>query len=1011
MQRNRDIHTAKTACLAGGIMAGIATACGTQTLIASAMAWPQWTQPLALGGGAVLGIGLGVGLTVVLCRVLRRAARLADEQRAFQAITHATLAGAHAVAWGRAVGASQLSEISPNVEQLLGYPRETWLSPDAWHRFVHPDDAAWARQAYRDGTRSEAPFEVTYRMRHQDGRIVPVRDRAAVVYTADGLRELRGLLQDISDESDTLARVRSSEENFRGIFEQAAIGIALCDRDGVIEQANDRLCDILGQDKPAVLGCRFDALARPAGKRPRSASAAPGETREALRADGETVWLHVSISTRDDRASRDGATIATVEDITASVRTARALEAEEQRLRTMLATLGEGVIMRDARGGMLMYNSAAARIFGLSDAQMQDFHPGSNLVAFLREDSEPYATDELPPMQSLIDGDGHSGVIGIRRADGHVRWLWAHSKPIVDDNGQPVAVVSSLADITRLREAETRLRLADRALDHSADAIMITSAEGLILRVNPAFTRVTGYTAEEVIGHTPAILRSGRHDAAFYTTLWETIRRTGSWQGDIWNRHKDGSLFAERLSISAVRDGSGRLSHYVAVFSDVTEAREKEQRFAHMAQHDALTGLPNRSLMADRLERALSRAARDERSVALMYIDLDSFKTINDAMGHAVGDQLLQQVAKRLRQCVRDSDSVGRQAGDEFLVVLPDLEDGRQASQVAQKIIHALASPLKLGDRHVETSASIGIAIYPIDADTAETLLHRADTALYHAKDAGKNTFRYFTESMNAESEQRLRIEQLVRHALVTNTLSLRFAPRRHLVSGHICAMEALCLWHDTLLGDIEPDRFIGPAGDLDLIRAVDEWMLDRACEEAARWRAAGTACPVVVRIGLRHFRLESFAQTVHDALEKHALPGTSLEIEFQERVLHDNDTVVIAGLQRLRALGVHLAVMEFGTGYNTLTRLQQFGVGRLKMDRSLLAGLLESDEHMAIMRAIIDVGRHLKIDVLAEGLETDGQRERLIAAGCHHAQGGLVGHPMAASEALELLTGAATSG
>lgn len=1010
MQRNRDIHTSNTACVAGGLLAGAASALGVQSLIASAMDWPQWSHPLALTGGVVAGLAVAASLTFCLRRLMRRTDRLIAEQRAYQTVTSATLAGAHAVAWGRVVGAHQLSEISPSVEQLLGYPSEAWLAPGAWLRFVLPEDAQSARQAYRDGTRGERPFEVTYRMRHQQGHIVHVRDRAAVVDTSDGRRELRGLLQDITQENEALARVRSSETNFRGIFEQAAIGIALCDAEGRIERANQRLADIVGIDKADLPGRAFDELLAPTTKVQRSASSVAGETRRCTRPDGSELWVHVARSSRSGQPGAQGTSIVTVQDITATVLTARALESEEQRLRTVLSTLGEGVIMRGADGQMLMHNTAAAQILGLSDAQMRGFHPGSHLVHFLREDGEAYDTGDLPPMQSLTDGEGHSGLIGIQRPDGRTRWLWAHSKPIADDQGTPTAVVTSMADITRLREAETRLRLADRAIDHSADAIMITSAEGLILRVNPAFTRVTGYTSDEVIGHTPALLRSGRHDAAFYATMWESIRRTGSWQGDIWNRHKDGSLFAERLSISAVRDGSGRLSHYVAVFSDVTEAREKEQRFAHMAQHDALTGLPNRSLMADRLERALSRAARDERAVALMYLDLDGFKAINDAMGHAVGDQLLQQVAKRLRQCVRESDSVGRQAGDEFLVVIPDLEDGRQASQVAQKIIQTLASPLKLGERHVETSVSIGIAIYPTDADNAETLLNRADTALYHAKDAGKNTFRYFTESMNAESEQRMRVEHLVRRALQTNALSIRFQPRQHLVSGDISAMQASCLWHDTLLGDIEPARFIGSTGDLELIRAVDEWTLDRACEQAAQWRAAGAQCPVAVRIGNRHFRLESFAPAVADTLNRHGLPGALLEIEFPERVLHDTDTVVTAALSRFTELGIRLAVAEFGTSYNTLTRLKQFGIQRLKMDRSLLTALNESDDQMAILRAIIDVGRHLKIDVMAEGLESDVQREQLVAAGCTHGQGGLLGPPMAADEARALLEGRSVS-
>ncbi len=1001
-------------CALTSVLGALVAALGTQALLSAVLGVPAWQHPLALI--ASLAAGIGVGLCFDHCRrkLLSHAHASRAEEAATRAIVAATLEGAHAVAWGRGIGTHALSEVSANVEQLLGYPRDAWLAPGAWHRFVHPDDAPTARTAYQSGTRKAVPFEVCYRMRHRDGHVVHVRDRVAVVRTADGEDQLRGLLLDITDEHEAMLRVQASEAHFRGVFEQATIGIVICNTDGLIQQSNKRFCEIVGRDAQALVGTRFDALVAPTSSS-QTRRGAPSESPASMRCqrpDGTEVWMHVSLSVQNDAHGRPRSLLATVQDITHLHRATAGLAAEESRLRAVLSTLGEGVIMRDADGRVIVHNTAAARIFGLTDDEMAAFSADNKLVRFLREDGEPYAHDELPPMRTLCDGEGHSGVVGIIRRDGTTRWLWVHSKPVAPQADAPPAVVTSIADITRLREAETRLRLADKAIDHSADAILITTAEGLILRVNPAFTRVTGYTADEVIGHTPAILRSGRHDETFYANMWESIRRTGSWQGDIWNRRKDGALFVERLSISAVRNNTARrVSHYVGVFSDVTEVRTQQQRFAHMAHHDSLTGLPNRSLMADRLAQALSRAMRNQRQVALMFLDLDRFKEVNDTLGHALGDALLKGVADRLESCVRDSDSVARQAGDEFLVLLPDLEEGSHAGQVASKILTALATPLLIDGHRVQTSSSVGIALFPGDAHDADTLLSHADTALYHAKAAGRNTFRYFTESMNAESERRLQLEQQLRSAIAEDALHLVYQPLRNLADGRIVAVEAVCRWQCAVLGDIVPATFIANTGDLALLKALDQWTLKAACQEAARWRADGAPeVRMAVNIAARHFRQDALIDTVRETLAAAGLPAERLEIELPERVLHETDPVVANTLHALKSMGVRLVVDEFGTGYNTLTRLKQFHIDRLKMDRSALAELEHSEDHRAIMRAMIDLGRHLKIEVLAEGVETPCQHEHIVAAGCQLGQGVFLDVPMSSAQTLERIKAANTT-
>jgi len=991
---------ARCACKKGVALGGLTATIATHALLVTGLNLSGWLHPRALAASVATGVLVSA---LIAWHQGRRPRRGDTTATVSSVIGTAALGECHPVAWGRAPGAPGLTEVSLNVERLLGYPRSAWLAAGAWRRFVHPDDAAAAHQAYREGVARGDPFEVCYRMRHQDGRILNVRDRVTVVHDSHDQPMLRGLLLDTRCEVDAQARVRASEAHFRGIFEQAAIGIVICDAQGVIECVNQRFCAILGLSDASLVGARFDEVLPPlAGE---TAHAAAPQTRRSVRPDGTEVWTHASFTTQCDTPGAPCALLVTVQDITHLHAATASLADEERRLRALLATLGEGVIVRDTTGKVVLHNAAAARMLGLGSDEMARFRADNGLVRYILEDGSDYPLDDLPAQQTLRDGEGHCSLVGVQRRDGSTRWLWAHSQASLDADGHIEAAVTAVTDVTPMREAETRLRLADKAVDHSADAIMITTADGKILRVNPAFTRVTGYEASEVIGHTPAMFRSGRHDSSFYAAMWTAIRTQGSWQGDIWNRHKDGRLYAERLSISAVRDNTDRPSHYVAVFSDVTEARNKVQQYAHMAHHDALTGLPNRSLMADRLAQSLNLAQRNQRQVALMFLDLDRFKDINDTLGHAGGDALLKAVADRLAASVRESDSVGRQAGDEFLVLLPDLDDGGQAGQVAHKILSTLARAITINGQQVHASASIGIALYPDDAQEADTLLHHADTALYHAKAAGRGTFRYFTESMNAESERRMRMEHQLRGALERGDLRLLFQPLKQLTDGHIVAMEAICRWNSSLLGDITPTAFLARSGDLALAKALDCWTLQAACREAARWQAEGIEdTHVAVNITARHFRQDSLIDSVREALDAAGLAGEHLEIELPERVLHESDPIVAATLRTLKSMGIRLVLDEFGTGYNTLTRVKDFGIDRLKMDRSVLANLDQSDGHLAIIRAMVELGRHLDIEVLADGLETETQHARVLDAGCVLAQGTLLDAPMSGAQAIERL-------
>lgn len=684
-----------------------------------------------------------------------------------------------------------------------------------------------------------------------------------------------------------------------------------------------------------------------------------------------------------------------------------AAQEREMRLSTLLSSMGEGVIMRDERGKVLMHNATAAEILGMTDAELENWTIYGNQIVYLNEDGTPADLESIPPVKALSSGQAQARLLGIDRADGQRRWLWVNSVPLFEEEiGRPLGVVTTLADITAHRSNEEQLRLALTVFRHSVEAIIVTDAQQRILSVNKAFSEVTGYNVADAIGRTPRMLiHSGKHDASFYADMWQDIQAHGFWQGEVTDRRKDGSLYPAALSISAVRDHNGRISHYVAVFSDITERKATEARIAFLAQHDPLTGLPNRTLLHDRLDQALATAARMHGRIALMFLDLDRFKTINDSLGHMVGDRLLQGVAERLSGCVRDSDTVSRQGGDEFLIVLTNIHAPGDAARVAEKILARLEAPFEVDGHLLGTSFSIGIALYPEDGASVETLMKNADTAMYHAKESGRNTYRFFDELMNANALERLQLENVLRRALERQEFQLYYQPQVDLASGRIIGMEALLRWFSSELGSVSPAHFIPLAEECGLIVPIGEWVLEEACRQARTWQDRGfPAVPVAVNLSAMQFRRDDIVATVRKALANSALDGQWLELELTESLLMQSGSNVEATLAALKTLGVRMSIDDFGTGYSSLAYLKRFPVDRLKIDQSFVRDVTDDPDDAAIVRAIIQMGRSLRLEVIAEGTESPEQMDFLRDEGCTAAQGYLFSPPLPADAISELL-------
>ena len=553
---------------------------------------------------------------------------------------------------------------------------------------------------------------------------------------------------------------------------------------------------------------------------------------------------------------------------------------------------------------------------------------------------------------------------------------------------------------------DASLRQAAAVLQSTREGVVITDLQARIVAVNPAYSRITGYPQAEALGSNPRILQSGRQDRAFYEAMWSSITETGHWQGEIWNRRKDGVLYPQLLTISTVLDAEGLPCNYVGVMTDISQLKDSQARLEHLAHYDPLTALPNRLLLQSRLEHALESAQRHECSVGVLYIDLDRFKNVNDSLGHPVGDELLGALARRLHERVRDEDTLGRLGGDEFLLILENLRRSDDAARVARELLELLDKPFELPSGHqVYMGASIGISMYPDNGQTGTELIQHADVAVYQAKESGRNTFSFYTPALTRAADERLALEAALRRALAQGEFVLHFQPQIDLASGRMLGCESLVRWDDPNNGLIAPQRFIPLAEETGLIVPLGEWVLHEACRHAREWMDAGHEDLVMaVNLSARQLLQPDIVERITATLATTGLPAANLRLELTESMIMGHGEEAIALLGALKGLGVGLSIDDFGTGYSSLAYLKRFPIDELKIDRSFVRDIPHDSVDMEIAAAIISMARSLRLKVVAEGVETEAQRNFLRHQGCHACQGYLFSPPVPARIFGELL-------
>ena len=664
------------------------------------------------------------------------------------------------------------------------------------------------------------------------------------------------------------------------------------------------------------------------------------------------------------------------------------------RLRATLEATADGILLVDRRGAIVNMNRQFSQLWQIPDNLLL---AGEDNAIFDFLASRVQDHDAYNARTAAIQPDSDDETYDLIHLDND-RFLERKSRP-ARQGKLIIGRVFSFTDITERKAAETRLKLAASVFLHAHEGIMITDAYGTIIEVNNTFSRITGFTREEALGQNPRIMKSGKHPPEFYKTMWDDLITRSYWHGELWNRHKSGELYAEKLSITGVRDTDDASLHYVALFSDITELKEHQQQLEHMAHYDALTGIPNRVLLADRLKQAIAQSRRHQRSLALVYLDIDGFKEVNDAHGHETGDLLLIAIAQRLRDTLREGDTLARLGGDEFVAVLTDLGNRGECEAILTRLLQSAATPIKIEQLTFQLSASLGVTLYPQDGSDADTLLRHADQAMYQAKQAGKNRYYLFDPEEDRQTRTHHQSLDRIARAIEQDEFELYFQPKVNMRTGAVVGAEALIRWRHPERGLVAPGEFLPLIEGTELIAQVGDWVLKTALAQMATWQSSGLDIAVSVNIAAYHLQKNDFLPRLEEILAGHPeIQPERIELEVLESAALEGISQISHLIEGCQSLGVRFSLDDFGTGYSSLTYLRRLPASVLKIDQSFVRDMLWDSGDLAIVEGVIGLAAAFRRTVIAEGVETAEHGELLLRLGCDLAQGYGIARPMPAA-------------
>ncbi len=888
--------------------------------------------------------------------------------------------------------------VSPQAESLLGYPLHQWKEPGFWQSIVHPQDLQKTEALCREAASSGNDHSVDYRVISADGRTLWIRDIVSLI--KQGRKSvMRGLMIDISETKQTEEALRLSEGKFASVFAQCPDILVIASLvDGAVLEANTAFVDQIGFPVADIIGrtpTELDIWGIPGIGPGILERLQKGSIRNLempfRRKDGRMFSGLVSAEPFD--LDSTPAVVVVVRDITQLKQAQQELQMSEEKFAKSFHSSPDGLLITRQRDGMLVeVNEGFSRITGHESSTSLD-QSVIDLGIWANLDERSKLLEQLNREGFVRDFRSH-----IRHKDGQIRLCEISSRPLLI--GGEACMLTIARDITERHQMQEKLQLAATVFESTAEGVLITDTRQRINAVNRAFSEITGYSEQEALGQTPSLMASGLHDSAFYAAMWYQLTAEGHWQGEITNRRKNGEVYPSWLTISAVRNREQFITHFVAVFADISSLKHAQARLDYQAHHDPLTGLPNRTLFENRLQAALLHSMESDSLGAVLFLDLDRFKHINDSLGHPVGDLLLKGIAQRLKETLRDIDTVARLGGDEFIILLPGLLHASDAETIAAKLLACFTAPFQAGEHEFFMSASIGSCLFPTDGHDVATVVKNADAAMYRSKAKGRNRVESYTQDLTSQASARIALEHELRRAIERNEFSLCYQPKISLLSQQLVGAEALLRWTHPTFGEVPPEHFIPLAEENGMILQIGDWVLERACLQLYEWNKLYAPFGALsVNLAGAQLRQPNLLARIEQLLSDHNLAPDCLQLEITENFIMSQAEEALAVLHKLKTLGVQLAIDDFGTGYSSLSYLKRLPLDILKIDQSFVRSLPDDPHDVAIVRAIIALGRSMQLTVIAEGVENNEQQQFLANEGCEQIQGYIVSLPLPPDE------------
>ncbi len=948
-----------------------------------------------------------------LAEAMRRAqarALLAQDKTEYQEIARGFFENSPSAMIAVDAASGRIVQANGNALRLWGYGAEEFLSKSLSDLILseEAEQTRLRRESLASGAGEPVKFE--QRFLRKDGSLFwgeivvsGLKDAAGRIHT------LLSSTIDVSERKHADEALQKESRKWLALLRNASDGVHVLDVHGTLLEGSDSFFKMLGYERAEIIGKHvtvWDAqwegaeMDKVLEQQFAKAGRFEFETRH-RRKDGSIFAVEISGQVMDLLGETAG--FFSARDISRRLIDEASLRESETRFRMLVEGAPQAIFVQTS-GRFAYVNEQTLKLFGaehkrqlLGQTIMDRIHPDNREEVRRRMQQTNLERRTTPTIEEtyirLDNSSVEVEVSGVPVRFGHEKGALVFAR-----------------DITERRLAEQQQRIAAVAFE-SQEGMIITDANLVILRINQAFTQITGFLPEDVVGQTPRLLKSGVHDRSFYEAMWESVRRSGAWRGEIWNRRKNGEVFPEWLTITAVRNSGGQITNYVGALVDITAHKAAERKIEHLAFHDHLTELPNRRLLLDRLEQALAGSVRSERKGALLFLDLDNFKVLNDTSGHDVGDKLLVEVARRLVTCVRDGDTVARLGGDEFVIMLKDLsatpsEAATQSKVIGEKILAALNEPFTIDEQVLHSTPSIGVTLFVDGDNSVDDLLKQADIAMYEAKAAGRNTLRFFNPEMQAALASRAVLEAALRLAIHERQFVLHFQPQVN-QEGSVMGAEALLRWMHPERGQIGPGQFIGLAEETGLILPIGQWVLEAACARLRAWARdpATRSLTLAINVSARQFRQPDFVDQVSQSLKNAGAISDRLKLELTESMVLEDIEDTIEKMRALKQLGVGFAIDDFGTGFSSLSYLTRLPLNQLKIDQSFVRNLPDNSSDAVVAQTIITMAKSLGLDVIAEGVETEAQRQFLAERGCLVYQGYLFSKPLPLSDFEQLVT------